>query len=117
MVVDDEEMIRDIFREELESLGAKVSTAENGKIAAEMVKSGNFDLILSDFKMPVCNGLEMAIEIRKTHKTRPHVILCTAFSSDFTVEDRKNAGIIDLIEKPFDLTVVISTIEKFLAKP
>jgi len=86
MVVDDEENIRILFKEELEDEGYEVETASNGYEALEKFKAGAFDLIILDIKMPGMDGIQVLNEIKNSNKDQP-VILCSAygeFKQDFS---------------------------------
>ena len=78
--------------------------AENGERAVELVQYGNFDLILMDLQMPVMNGFDAAIEIRKmpdTRKANIPIIALTA-SALFDIRERVfNSGMNDYVSKPF----------------
>ena len=67
LLVEDNELNREIAGEILQMTGAKVETAENGKIAVEKVEAspkGSYDLIFMDIQMPVMNGYEATAAIR-----------------------------------------------------
>ena len=78
LVVDDEENIRLLFKEELEEEGYEVDTASNGLEALEKVKVAPFDVIVLDIKMPVMDGIQALNAIKNVHKDQP-VILCSAY--------------------------------------
>ncbi|MBP1747671.1 MAG: response regulator receiver protein [Deltaproteobacteria bacterium] len=78
LVVDDEENIRLLFKEELEEEGYEVETASNGLEALEKVKAASFDVIVLDIKMPVMDGIQALNAIKNMHKDQP-VILCSAY--------------------------------------
>ncbi len=78
LVVDDEENIRLLFKEELEEEGYEVDTASNGLEALEKVKATSFDIIVLDIKMPVMDGIQALNAIKNTNKDQP-VILCSAY--------------------------------------
>ncbi len=86
LLVDDEENIRFLFREELEEEGYQIELASNGFEAIEKVKSSKFDLVVMDIKMPGMDGIQALNEIKNLHKDLP-VILCSAygeFKQDFS---------------------------------
>jgi two-component system, response regulator, stage 0 sporulation protein F len=86
LVVDDEENIRILFKEELEDEGYEVDLASNGYEAIEKFKAGAFDLIILDIKMPGIDGIQVLNEIKNTNKDQP-VVLCSAygeFKQDFS---------------------------------
>ena len=78
--------------------------AENGERAVEFMQYGNFDIILMDLQMPVMNGFDAAIEIRKMadpRKANIPIIALTA-SALFDIKDRVyNSGMNDYVSKPF----------------
>ena len=78
--------------------------AENGERAVELVQYGNFDLILMDLQMPIMNGFDAAIEIRKMpdpRKANIPIIALTA-SALFDIRERVfSAGMNDYVSKPF----------------
>ena len=86
LVVDDEENIRILFREELEDEGYEVELASNGYEAIDKFKGGIFDLIILDIKMPGIDGIQVLNEIKNMNKDQP-VVLCSAygeFKQDFS---------------------------------
>lgn len=78
--------------------------AENGERAVEFVQYGNFDIILMDLQMPVMNGFDAAVEIRKMadpKKANIPIIALTA-SALFDIKDRVyDSGMNDYVSKPF----------------
>jgi DNA-binding response OmpR family regulator len=80
LVVDDEEHIRLLLREELEDEGYAVITAGDGEEALRLVREEKPDLVTLDIKMPGESGLMILRKIRETDYDLP-VILCTAYSS------------------------------------
>ncbi len=84
--------------------GITPTIAENGERAIEMVQYGNFDIILMDLQMPVLNGFDAAIEIRKMRdpkKANTPIIALTA-SALFDIKERVfSSGMNDYVSKPF----------------
>jgi len=86
LIVDDEENIRILFKEELEDEGYAVDLASNGFEAIEKVKNNSYDLVVLDIKMPGIDGIQTLNEIKKINTNQP-VILCSAygeFRQDFS---------------------------------
>ncbi len=86
LLVDDEEHIRLLFKEELEEEGYLIDLASNGLEALEKLKGQRFDLVVLDIKMPGMDGIQTLGEIKKTDKDQ-RVILCSAygeFKQDFS---------------------------------
>lgn len=84
--------------------GITPTIAENGERAIEMVQYGNFDIILMDLQMPILNGFDAAIEIRKMRdpkKANTPIIALTA-SALFDIKERVfSSGMNDYVSKPF----------------
>ncbi|HBL24874.1 MAG TPA: two-component system response regulator [Deltaproteobacteria bacterium] len=78
LVVDDEENIRLLFKEELEDEGFEVDLASNGFEALDKLKKERFDLVVLDIKMPGMDGIQALNEIKNANKDQP-VILCSAY--------------------------------------
>lgn len=86
MVVDDEENIRLLYKEELEDEGYKIAAAASGEEALEVLPEVKPDLVVMDIKMPGISGVETLIKIKEIDKNIP-VILCSAYGDykqDFT---------------------------------
>jgi two-component system, response regulator, stage 0 sporulation protein F len=85
LIVDDEEHIRLLFKEELEDEGYTVDLASNGLDALDKLKRSAYSVIVLDIKMPGMDGIQTLAEIKKINKDQP-VILCSAygeFKQDF----------------------------------
>ncbi|NWG01967.1 MAG: response regulator [Syntrophaceae bacterium] len=78
LVVDDEESIRFLYKEELEEEGYLVECAKNGQEALEKLTVFKPDLVSLDIKMPVMDGIEALKRIREKERHLP-VILCSAY--------------------------------------
>lgn len=80
LIVDDEEVIRMLYGEELEEEGYTVVTAGSGHGLIEMIAQEKPDLVVLDIKMAEHDGLDLLQDIRKDFYNIP-VILCSAYSS------------------------------------
>jgi len=78
LIVDDEESIRFLYKEELEEEGYIVECAKNGEEALEKLAAFQPDLISLDIKMPVMDGIEALKRIREKERHLP-IILCSAY--------------------------------------
>jgi signal transduction histidine kinase/DNA-binding response OmpR family regulator len=100
LVVDDKAENREVLRRALEEEGWQVSEAANGKVALEKVAEQELSLILLDLMMPVMDGFEFVIEMRRLDASKAiPIVVVTA--KDVTQEDRRrlNGGVVGLIEK------------------
>ncbi|MDD6810413.1 MAG: response regulator [Lachnospiraceae bacterium] len=120
LLVEDNELNREIACTILSETKVNVETAENGRIALEMVEKseeGYYDLILMDIQMPVMDGLDAthAIRLLDRHdvKSLPIVAMsANAFSED--IIKSKNAGMNDHIAKPINLKKLLDLMEHYL---
>ncbi len=78
LIVDDEEGIRLLYKEELEEEGYEVELASSGEEALKKLDSGQMDMVLLDIKMPGMDGVEVLRKLKEKYKELP-VILCTAY--------------------------------------
>jgi len=118
LVAEDMEINREIIVSLLESTGIAIDTAENGLIALEMVrKNPPYDLILMDMRMPEMDGLEATRQIRKMpsyQQNKVPIIAITANVFTDDIEKCKQAGMDDHIGKPFELSLIIGKLRKYL---
>ncbi len=109
LVVDDNDEIREYIYKELSQL-FKVSTSANGKEALEDILTKPFDLIISDVKMPVMDGVTLCRKIKKNiNINHIPVILLTAKSHEHDQLEGLNIGADAYITKPFNIEILKKT--------
>lgn len=112
LIVDDEKSIRLGISRFFESRGYKVSPAESGRQALEIIsKCGDFDLVLSDFRMAEMNGLELLKAI-KEKSPDTMVILMTAYGTIDNAVAAMKAGAYDYLTKPFSLDQIQHAVQR-----
>ena len=119
LLVEDNELNREIGVEILQMTGAEVETAENGKIAVEKVEAspeGLYDLIFMDIQMPVMNGYEATAAIRSLpgEKGKLPIVAMTANAFAEDVQLAKNTGMNGHIAKPLDMNKLNDVLESWL---
>ena len=92
----------------------RVLTAENGKVAKEVIEKLPVDLVVTDLKMPGMDGFELLSLIRKDHPYIP-VIVMTAFGNPELEKWLESVGIFAYLEKPIDFTELTNKILSALA--
>ena len=108
LLVEDNELNREIAQELLETMGAEVDCAENGKEAVDQFTAsepGRYDVVLMDLQMPVMDGLEASRQIRGSGREDQNVPIF-ALSANDGEEDIRNireAGMNGHLSKPFDV--------------
>jgi DNA-binding response OmpR family regulator len=78
LVVDDEENIRQLYKEEFEEMGYEVTTVADGIQALAAFDTKKFDLVTLDMRMPDIDGIETLRKMKEKNSTLP-VIICTAY--------------------------------------
>lgn len=115
MVVDDEDIYRELILDVLEEAGFRTTGVESGKIALERIRLRCPDLILLDFQMPGLNGLETLRHIKAAPDSRKiAVIMLTGASDKTVVQECIKAGAVDFIVKPGDRDTIIAKINAHL---
>jgi DNA-binding NtrC family response regulator len=115
LVVDDEETQREMLHSILERAGYEVSTAAHGVEALERLEAGQFDLVLSDQRMPQMDGLELLRRIR-AHDPELPVVLMTAYGSVSTAVEAMKLGAADYLTKPFERDELLLVLDKVAQK-
>lgn len=121
LLVEDNEINREIAMTILSDMGFKIETAENGQIAVEKMAqagAGYFDAVLMDVQMPVMNGYEAtrairAMGIRGLSDVPIIALSANAFESD--VKESLASGMNAHIAKPMKIPILMETLERFLA--
>ena len=120
LLVEDNELNREIAEEVIGGTGAMIESVENGRLAVERfedVEDGYYDLIFMDIQMPVMNGYEAARAIRGSAKKdgkRIPIIAMTANAFVDDVMDSKRAGMNEHIAKPLDFDRLIECMNRWL---
>ena len=117
LVVDDNEMNRDVLSRRLQRHGYEVAVAVDGQQALEQIAARGFALVLLDIEMPGLGGLEVLQIIRRTQSAAElPVIMVTARHESTDVVAALNAGANDYVTKPIDFAVTIARIETQLGR-
>ena len=117
LLVEDNELNREIAEELLKNVGVQVDCAENGKEGVEMFaasESGTYDVIFMDIQMPVMDGLQASRMIRQSEREDSNVMI-VALSANAHEEDVENcriAGMNGHISKPFDVARMYEVLRK-----
>lgn len=115
LVVEDNEINREIATFMLESVGIVPACVNNGKEALDKLKEGTYDCILMDVMMPVMGGLEATRQLRAMGIDTPIIAMsANAFKDD--VERSLKAGMNAHLSKPIDEKLLVKTIYKFCKK-
>jgi len=116
LIVEDEEIARDVLIQALEILGYGTVGAINGRHALEQLALNHIDLILTDIYMPELNGLELLRKLREDGNEIP-VILITGFDADEAKQVAEDYRAAALLLKPFRLVQLKDLLENIFATP
>lgn len=111
LIVDDEQMMRDLLSRILVRDGYSVLTATNGEEALEILGSKRVDLIISDMKMPKLSGFDLLKQVKKDFPN-VGVIMMTAYGDTYTVKDALLLGADEYLTKPFKSFEVSLVVER-----
>jgi len=113
LVIDDEGTIRSLFKETLEELGHKVTTAKTSSQGLELVKQRDFDLVFLDLKMPVMDGAELFCQIKAVKPKLP-VTIITGYPESAMMAQALAQGPFGLMKKPFGESDIVGAVNSFL---
>jgi len=107
LIVDDSKVIRMVAKKILTELGFRTAEAEDGKVALDYCQKELPDAVLLDWNMPVMNGLEFLLELRKLPGgDAPIVVFCTTENDIEHIQEAITAGASEYIMKPFDSEIL-----------
>ena len=113
LVVDDNKVNRLLLTRNLELLGHRVATAENGRLALDLLRAEAFDLVLLDIGMPNVDGREVARRLRATAETKStFLVAVTGFSPGDTTLDMSPTGFDARITKPLENEALLALIAR-----
>ena len=114
LIIDDERAIRNTLKEILEFEGYTIDLAENGKQGVEKAKTGGYDLIYSDVKMPEMDGIEVLETLQKEEACECPIVMISGHADVETAVTALKKGAYDFIEKPLDLNRLLVTTKNAL---
>lgn len=115
LIVDDEESIRTLISRRLMADGYDCTLACNGEEALKTASAQDFDLVLSDIKMPGISGIEVLSQIVAEHPDTG-VVMISAVADTQTAVEAMKLGAYDYVTKPFELDALSTRVEKALER-
>lgn len=119
LVVEDDRVSAEFLKDSLTHFGYQVTTATNGREAFELLRSGEFRLVVLDWEMPEMNGDELCRQVRRRQwNSYIYIILVTSFNGIDRVVEGLRAGADDFLSKPYhpdELRVRLRTGERLLS--
>lgn len=114
LIVDDEEMLRDLLQSVFAAEGAKVTLAENGAKALEICRNQQFDALITDVRMPGGDGISLIRKLKAEATEIPFFFVCSGFN-DLGGTTLTDLGISKVFDKPFNLREMLFTVKEFLS--
>src|SRR5215471_2041929 len=111
LIVDDDSGQRSLLNSFLRGQGFETTAVNSGERALETLRSGKFDMMISDVRMPGLSGLETLRLARKEHATLP-VLLITAFTDVRDAVAAMRDGAVNYLAKPIDLDELLASVQK-----
>ncbi len=117
LIAEDDEPVRAITRRALESSGHSVIAEADGAAALERLSAeqGRFDLLLSDIRMPVMDGIALALTVARDFPRLP-ILLMTGYADQRGRAQDLVALIEDVVTKPFSVTEIRTAVERILER-
>jgi CheY-like chemotaxis protein len=115
LVVEDDPDSRGFLARLLQDCGARVTTAADGEEAIQAASTGLYDLILTDLRMPVMDGMDLLRSLRRL-SISTHVVMITAYGDvgDFT--EAMDLGADAFVRKPFTVSQILEVIRAALCR-
>jgi two-component system response regulator (stage 0 sporulation protein F) len=111
LVVDDEQHIRELYKEEFEEMGLEVTTVSDGVQALEKIDTIKFDIVTLDMRMPDMDGIETLRKMKEKDSSLP-IIICTAYE-DYK-QDFGSWSSDAYVVKSADMTQLRETVKKLI---
>ena len=107
LLVDDDEFIRDSLKIAFTTKGCPICVAESAEEGLQAIEEEQFDIIISDFRLPGMNGLDF---LKLATATQPQAvnILITAYRDEYSFSEAVRIGVTEFIEKPFSVKALVA---------
>jgi len=114
LIAEDDEAVRAFVSRALMIDGHEVVTAEDGAEALDILaEDSDFELLLSDIKMPVMDGITLALNVARDYDHVP-ILLMTGYADQRERADGLDKIVIDVVQKPFSLAEIREAVKKSL---
>jgi DNA-binding NtrC family response regulator len=107
LLVDDDELIRDSLKIAFSAKGCSMRVAETAEEGLEAIKEEQFDIIISDFRLPGMNGLDFLKTATATHPEAVNILI-TAYRDEYMFSEAVKIGVTEFIDKPFSVKALVA---------
>lgn len=108
LVADDDDLVRKLLNEFLNYLGYDVHCVSDGEEAMIAIEKDNYSLLITDYEMPIINGIELTKKARELMPSMPIIGISGLYACR---KEFLTAGATIFMEKPFTLSILKNTIE------
>lgn len=116
LIIDDDKLVLMTLKRLLSKEGYKISIAHGGQAALNLICDNDYDLIISDLKMPGMNGVETVTAIReylvKNNKKVIPEIFISAYAKEEIYQEALKLNATEYLEKPFDIKALLQAVKK-----
>jgi excisionase family DNA binding protein len=116
LIVDDEQAVRDLLAKTLTMADYDVDTAPDGPSALDRLRAAEYDLLITDLKMPGMDGLSVIREARRLRQGLA-VVIITGYSTEASAIEAINLGVAGYLTKPFRLPRILAATARALGEP
>lgn len=116
LVCEDDFMMIKAIEHKLQRDGYEVEVANDGRVAAEKIKSNTYDLIITDLLMPFTGGLELINMTRNELEKETPIIVLSKVGNEDTIIEAFKLGADDYLTKPFSPNELSIRVRRFLLK-
>lgn len=107
LLVDDDELIRDSLSIAFKNKGCFMRAAGSAEEGLKAIKEEQFDIIISDFRLPGLNGLDFLKLATMTHPQAVHILI-TAYRDEYLFSEAIRMGVTEFIDKPFSVKALVA---------
>lgn len=114
LIAEDSSVILNLTKKILEFQNCEIHSAKNGQMVLDMLQNEDFNIILMDINMPGMDGIECTSIIRKLPDPKKSVIpiiAITGNAKNLTLEEFKNQGFTDFLQKPLNFDVLVEKVK------
>jgi DNA-binding response OmpR family regulator len=115
LIAEDNQILSDVLRFNLLRAGFQVTIALNGELAAQYLRNEKYDLLLTDYQMPLVNGEELCEITRHELQLKIPIVMCSAKGLELNTEELKEKyQLAEILYKPFSMREIVALAEKLL---
>jgi two-component system response regulator PilR (NtrC family) len=115
LLVDDDQSMREVLEVLLRRHKFRVTAVSGGQEACDLLEEREFDLVITDLKMPRVGGMDVLAKIKQLHP-QTEVVVVTAYATTETAVEAMKLGAYDYLTKPYKVEEILVTVERALEK-